>query len=415
MSLVGPPASHNEVPLTREMLIDLLGDMSEQIRLVFGCKIRLFVHGGAVMILHPSLSQQSRRRTTRDVDYIRRAFGHEWRKMGIHDAETKLQICINATALRFRIGSDWMNADPDVALPFARNANAEVYDPIYHDSKQPNNVSMNAVFDSPFLTLIAVTPFWGVALKLVRYKKEDPSDIAALLRHGTTLNGVQWTPEILESWLTRLCWPMGYNQYQGQQLGELRDRIRDAVRNAQAYDAAHGTSDMQLVSQAQIQPPAPPASADPFGHGRMSLHSNMFMQVQGPGPIPISPTPAPQPSTQSFPWGAPSQPPPPPAAQHQPSSWEQQQPPVVQSLQPWHSSSHVPSPPGFVPEKRSSRHRESRRHRTPSPAPPSVTSMRVSDHWPGHGSSHSHSHSHSHPHSHPHSHLAAPPIMSFVS
>jgi hypothetical protein len=92
-----------------------------------------------VMILHPNLSTSSCRRTTRDIDYIRRAFGHEWRKRGVFDAEERLQRCINAVAAKFNIGyvnastlshrrhlsmhaphsADWMNADPDVALPFA--------------------------------------------------------------------------------------------------------------------------------------------------------------------------------------------------------------------------------------------------------------------------------------------------------
>ena len=32
------------------------------------------------------------------------------------------------------------------------------------------------------LTLVSVTPFWAVALKLVRYTKWDPGDICLLLR-----------------------------------------------------------------------------------------------------------------------------------------------------------------------------------------------------------------------------------------
>ena len=58
-----------------------------------------------MMILHPSLSTSSCRRTTRDIDYIRRAFGHEWRKRGVYDAEDRLQRCINAVAAKFNIGS----------------------------------------------------------------------------------------------------------------------------------------------------------------------------------------------------------------------------------------------------------------------------------------------------------------------
>ncbi|KAF8551156.1 hypothetical protein OG21DRAFT_1513126 [Imleria badia] len=222
--------THNDVQLSRSTLLDLLDDLQQRTFHVFGCQIRLFIHGGAVMILHPHLSTSSTRRTTRDIDYIRRAFGHEWRKKGVYDAEDRLQSCINATAHQFRLGTDWMNADPDVALPFARDPRGHIYDPIYYDAKQPNNVDMNMIYSSPGLVLVSVTMFWGVALKLVRYKKEDPTDIVAMLRHGTKLNGVQWTPQIMENWIKTLCWPMGYDSYQPQRIDELRDRIQDAVR-----------------------------------------------------------------------------------------------------------------------------------------------------------------------------------------
>lgn len=225
--------SHNEVRLSRSMLFDLLDDLQSRTLLEFRTQIRLFIHGGAVMILHRSLSTSSTRRTTRDIDYIRRAFGHEWRKRGVHDAEERLQACINATARKFEVGTDWMNADPDVALPFARDPRGHIYDPIYHDSKQQNNIDMNTIYEAPGLRLISVTMFWGVALKLVRYKKEDPKDIVAMLKHGTKLNGVQWTPTLMEEWIKALCWPMGYSQYHPQQSEELRTRIRDAVRLVQ--------------------------------------------------------------------------------------------------------------------------------------------------------------------------------------
>lgn len=96
--------SHNDVQLNRTMLLDLLDDFQQRTLQEFGCQIRLFVHGGAVMILHPILSTSSTRRATRDIDYIGRAFGHEWRKKGVYDAEDRLQSCINETAYTFRIG-----------------------------------------------------------------------------------------------------------------------------------------------------------------------------------------------------------------------------------------------------------------------------------------------------------------------
>jgi len=112
----------------------------------------------------------------------------------------------------------------------ARSPQGHTYDPIYYDAKQPNNINMNTIYSSAGLVLISVTMFWGVALKLVRYKKEDPTDIVAMLRHGTKLNGVHWTPQIMENWIKTLCWPMGYDSYQPQRNDELRERIQDAVR-----------------------------------------------------------------------------------------------------------------------------------------------------------------------------------------
>jgi hypothetical protein len=89
----------------------------------------------------------------------------------------------------------------------------QLYEPIYHDSKQANNIDMNTIYNSPGLVVISVTMFWGVALKLICYKKEDPTDIVAMLCHGTKLNGVQWMPHIMETWIKTLCWSMGYNTY----------------------------------------------------------------------------------------------------------------------------------------------------------------------------------------------------------
>ncbi|KAG1728396.1 uncharacterized protein EDB91DRAFT_1162171 [Suillus paluster] len=235
-----PP--HNEVQLSREFLLALLSELSVLVFQEFGCQIRLFIHGGAVMILHPHLSTSSSRRTTRDIDYIRRAFGHEWRKKGVFDAEERLQRCINAVAVKFRIGTDWMNADPDVALPFAHNYTT----PFTTDSKQPNNIDMNTIYKSQGLS-------GHQCDYLVRYKKEDPTDIVAMLRHGTKLNGVQWTPSIMETWIKTLCWPMGYNSYRPQQAEELRNRIHDAVHHLQMLPE---NSPEEPSAMAFVPPPA---------------------------------------------------------------------------------------------------------------------------------------------------------------
>ncbi|KAF8839228.1 hypothetical protein BDN67DRAFT_1012476 [Paxillus ammoniavirescens] len=291
------PRAHNEVQFSYSMLLDLLDDLQSRTFLAFGCQIRVFVHGGAVMILHHRLSTSSTRRTTRDIDYIRRAFGHEWRKKGIYDAEERLQSCINATAHKFHIGTDWMNADPDVALPFARDAKGHIYDPIYHDAKQPNNVEMNTIYSSPGLKLVSVTMFWGVALKLVRYKKEDPTDIVAMLRHGTKLNGIQWTPQIMETWIKTLCWPMGYDSYQPQRIDELKDRIQHAVRLLQnssddfiVGSASHSRTRMRRSSMDSLR--------DLYAvHHQTHAHSPPHMHTPPYRQPPVSfPVPDPSPS-----------------------------------------------------------------------------------------------------------------------
>lgn len=103
------------------------------------------------------------------------------------------------------------------------------YDPIHHDSKQKNNVELNTIYDSPGLCLVSVTMYWGVALKLLRYQKQDPEDITAMLLHGTNLNTVKWTPKLLKDWVEKLCWPMGYQRYGPKRQEQLEARVRDAV------------------------------------------------------------------------------------------------------------------------------------------------------------------------------------------
>lgn len=126
-----PLPPHNDVELSRDMLIDVLEYFSQLVAQVFtGRTIRMVVHGGACMLLHPglySLSQQQqqmipsypRRTTTRDVDYIHRSFVTELASYGMPDAAVKLQECIRTTARCFRLGADWMNSDADIALPMA--------------------------------------------------------------------------------------------------------------------------------------------------------------------------------------------------------------------------------------------------------------------------------------------------------
>jgi len=106
----------NDVPLTRKLLTQALYDLSERLYHSFKRQVRLVVHGGAVMVLHPSLSH---RESTQDVDYLHRSFVSEYRALGFPDAGQRLRTCIAETAHKFVLGADWMNDHADVALPWA--------------------------------------------------------------------------------------------------------------------------------------------------------------------------------------------------------------------------------------------------------------------------------------------------------
>jgi hypothetical protein len=106
----------NEVPLTRKLLTRVLSDLSERLYRSFRRQVRLVVHGGAVMVLHPSFSH---RESTQDVDYVHRSFVSEYRALGFPDTEQPLRTCIAETARQSGLGADWMNDHADVALPWA--------------------------------------------------------------------------------------------------------------------------------------------------------------------------------------------------------------------------------------------------------------------------------------------------------
>jgi hypothetical protein len=126
-----PIPPKNEKELTRDALIQTLEHLSLLTAQSFaGRPIRLVVHGGACMLLHPGLYALSlqqhqmsphlpRRTSTRDVDYIHRSFVSEMASFGMHDAAARLAECIKGTARVCGLGLDWMNSDADIALPYA--------------------------------------------------------------------------------------------------------------------------------------------------------------------------------------------------------------------------------------------------------------------------------------------------------
>ncbi|KAJ8474556.1 hypothetical protein ONZ45_g15906 [Pleurotus djamor] len=332
-----PIPDKNNVEMNREMLLRVLDHFSTVIPVYFDNRpVRLVVHGGACMLLHPKLypltqsppmSQSlfvgddgrpipipAKRTATRDVDYIDRSFAAEWKKQGVVDATERLKKCIRITASQFGLGADWMNSDADVALPMASDPRTgTVYDPIYKDSLRPNNVHLHTIFTSrnQQLTLVSVTPFWAVALKLVRYCKWDPGDICALLRNGTLMSNVTWTPEILEGWLHKECWSMGYASYDVAKVMEMRKRIQHAVAMVNAWNSSEPPS-----TQPQATLPTPPSSANytssSFAAGSRFAPEAWSMGGQGMGPAapPVSsawtvPPPSP-PDLPDFPAQTPS-------------------------------------------------------------------------------------------------------------
>ncbi|KAI9435132.1 hypothetical protein H4582DRAFT_2112431 [Lactarius indigo] len=201
--VVALPRAHplkqvNDIPLTRDFLKFVLNDFSERLYHSFRRQVRLVVHGGAVMVLHPSFTH---RESTQDVDYIHRAF-------------------------------TWINDHADVALPMALDQYGRTYDPIFTASTRPENSVPQTIFNERGLALVAVPWPWAIALKLVRYAKQDPVDCAAVLRLGFAQRGIRWSLAGLEQWIMERCWPMGYSGYQPPQRAQLRQRIQDALTRA---------------------------------------------------------------------------------------------------------------------------------------------------------------------------------------
>lgn len=144
-STMAESPQHNTRELTREMLLAVLDHFSTLLPNKFNnMPVRLIVHGGACMLLHPDLDRLAsqtppfllsprwspgaplqpdapdvKRTQTRDIDIIARSLDQEWHHLGIFDPFDRLKDCIASTARRFGLGLDWMNADADVALPMA--------------------------------------------------------------------------------------------------------------------------------------------------------------------------------------------------------------------------------------------------------------------------------------------------------
>ncbi|KAF8258644.1 hypothetical protein EI94DRAFT_1754022 [Lactarius quietus] len=246
----------NDIPLTRSLLKIVLNDLSERLYHSFRRQVRLIVHGGAVMVLHPSFTH---RESTQDINYVHRAFVSEYRALSFTDAEERLRSCIVQTAAKFNLGADWMNGHTDIALPMALDQYGRTYDPIFNVSTRSENSVPQTIFNERGLALVAVPWAWALALKLVRYAKQDPVDCAAVLRLGFSQRGIRWTLAGLEQWIMERCWPMGYSGYQPPQRAQLRQRMQDALTRA----FPDGTQSLPSLPSSSLPSSSPPSLSLP--------------------------------------------------------------------------------------------------------------------------------------------------------
>jgi hypothetical protein len=158
-------------------------------------------------------------------------------------------------------------------------------DPVYKDALTEQNIKTNTVFSSQGLVLVAVSWSWAVALKLVRYRKDDPSDIASILSLGTKVKGCQWTVDLLQMWLLTLCGPMGYANYPLHEIRNTQSKMLDAIKRAQqlpwtTVPVMQYQPPPKLVAYNQPAPPALHYSHHPPTSGQeqrpLTVHEGMF-------------------------------------------------------------------------------------------------------------------------------------------
>ena len=118
---------------------------------------------------------------------------------------------------------------------YATSANGRQYDPIHWSALNRPGVNRVTLFTTPGLVVVGVGWAWAVALKLVRYEKADPYDIAHILRLGEAQRNVVWTRSLLEEWLNNECRAMGYARYSPKQKERMRQRIDHALALSRSF------------------------------------------------------------------------------------------------------------------------------------------------------------------------------------
>jgi hypothetical protein len=101
----------------------------------------------------------------------------------------------------------------------------------------PHSVKAQILFSERGLALVAVPWYWGVALKVARYSKNDPDDCAAILHFARLQRGMQrqWVVADLERWLFTRCSPMQFDKYPWDRRMQLQAVFLDMIRRESKF------------------------------------------------------------------------------------------------------------------------------------------------------------------------------------
>ena len=134
-------------PLDRERIIELFGELSDELRFT-RTRAQIYIIGGAAMSL-----AFARDRTTRDVD-ARIDTGH-----------SRLAEAVQKIGRKYGLGDTWLNDQATTAIP------------------RDTDTRARTVYDSPYLTVTGASPEHLLAMKLLAARNVDRQDIATLVDH----------------------------------------------------------------------------------------------------------------------------------------------------------------------------------------------------------------------------------------